>query len=89
MKIIGQTEEGYILQATKTEVARITGKAWESESPRVGVGSEIQVSAMFDRMRKINEMPAEIRACQQTLKASAEILSMPLDLITQQTEATE
>ena len=84
MKIIGKTVSGFILEASKNEVAEIVGtRTWgelESLSHKgrgliPGIGHEIKVAALFRQHGEITSMGAEIAKAQSILMGCHQALN--------------
>lgn len=92
MKIIGSAgRDEFIVSANATELARIAGFYYGSEKgcPPILIGASIEVSAMYDRLRKLSEAAGQMRRVQQTLRAVADLIEpIPPAIIAAQ-EVTE
>lgn len=77
MKIIGQSDNTFILEASKTEVANLVGY-YHSSTAGVGtylhVGAEIRVSAMFMRLHHLEQRKGELERMAKQLRAQADLL---------------
>lgn len=73
MKIIGKAEEGFILQATKTEAYNLVGYYSEYGTPekRLEVGQEIQVNEMFKHLYYLNSHNKRIKEVIDKLNETA------------------
>jgi hypothetical protein len=77
MKIIGESERTFILEANHTEVARLIGFFHQSTdgAPRnLRVGLEIRVSAMYERLYYLEQSKGELERMAKQLRAQADLL---------------
>lgn len=66
MKIIGRTSDGFILQAGKTEVARLIGFRYESDcEKKLQVGADLPVAAMFSQLYGLTQASKCIESLQE------------------------
>lgn len=77
MKIIGKTDDGYILTATKDDIAGIQG--YYRTEKRNDIGDCIDAYGLF---RKYNSVSSAFKQIDQ-LRNAAEILNSAADFITQ------
>lgn len=75
MIVIGKTENGYILEASRGEVAHLIGyySEYDKES-RVNVGDEIQVNKMFNQLYELKDNAPELNKVVKTLRNLADLL---------------
>lgn len=80
MKIIGRTEKGYILDATKEEVANLIGfySAYEKDFRKksIGIGSEINISGMYKQLYGLAVKHDDIEKAKDNLKRCIELLDI-------------
>ena len=80
MKVIGYTETGYMLDATKEEIANLIGfyKTYGEEFRKksIGIGSEINVSGMYKQLYGLAEKYDDIVSAKDNLKQCIELLDM-------------
>lgn len=76
MKIIGLTNTGYLLTATKAEVSNFIGYYWEGDDghPVLGAGHEIQVGKMYGRLRDLARAEEEMDKKAKELRRIADLL---------------
>lgn len=85
MKVIGRTEKGYILDATKEEIANLIGfyseygKGFKEKS--IGIGSEIKVSGMYKQLYELAGSYEKIERAKENLKRCIELLDIVNPLI--------
>jgi hypothetical protein len=76
VKVIGKTESGFIIEASKEEIANLTGyhSSYSNgyKSPLVGV--EIQVSKMFRQLYDLEHNQPELQKVVNTLRGMADLL---------------
>lgn len=66
MKIIGQTKDGFILEAGENEVARLVGYYGQYDCRgKLVVGADIQVNAMFDQLYKIKSLKQTVKKLEE------------------------
>jgi len=66
------TERKYIVEITEDEADRITGVAGKSHiSGRYKPGVTVNITAIYDKVKRINERHAEIVAAAKELQADA------------------
>jgi len=78
MKIIGKSENGFILQAGAGEVANLIGYYWlgEEKCPKLKIGDEIQISKMYQQLDKLARQQGDIKSVIETLKNTIEVLTI-------------
>ena len=85
MKIIGYTEKGYMLDATKEEIANLIGfystYSEEYRKSSIGIGSEINVSGMYKQLYRLAESYEDIERAKDNLKRCIELLDIVNPLI--------
>jgi len=75
MKIIGKTENGYIIEASKDDVANLIGYySHYSKEVNISVGDEIQVSKMYQQLHDLERSQPEMRKVVSTLRGMADLL---------------
>lgn len=91
MKIIGESEHTFIVEASRTEIARLIGFYHQSTegAPRLRVGLEILVSAMYDRLYSLERNKGDLVRMAKQLRAQADLLELTEPFIQQSTEAQE
>ncbi len=66
------TERRYIVEITETEADQITGVAGRPHiSGRYKPGKSVNISVIYDKVKRINEKHAEIKAAAQELQSDA------------------
>ncbi len=80
MKIIGESDKGFIISATKSEIANLTGfyseYNYEKGKDRPKVGDSIEVHAMYKRLYEIARRRGEIKTAQKMLRDAASELEL-------------
>ena len=78
MKVIGRTEKGYILDATKEEIANLIGfySTYNEEYRKasIKIGSEINVSAMFKQLYDLHWKHDDIKKIKEKLRQCINLL---------------
>lgn len=76
MKIIGATENGYIIDADANEVANLIGyySKYTKDFVKPKVGDEIQVDAMFKQLHTLANKKNDLSQTVKTLRNIAELL---------------
>lgn len=76
VKIIGTTEDGYLLEASKGEVAHLVGfsSIYSTGLPRLGVGDEVLVHEMFQRLYDLNKNKKTLENTADKLEQIAALL---------------
>lgn len=75
MKIIGKTDNGFIVEVDKDEAYNIIGFYGKSQTGRVlDIGSEILVSKMYRRLYDIEARKSELASVSSTLRSIAGLL---------------
>ena len=88
MKIIGNTgREGYILEATEDELAKICGKRYmtmfdHKDKPRLGIGCNIEVHDIFTWADGIRTMIREFNSIRAAVGTILNLCEIP-DSITE------
>lgn len=78
MKVIGKTDDGYILVASKDEVANLAGfYSAYSEGVRVEVGREVKVSEMYGLLGRIRNAEGVLKEAAERMKALSSLLELP------------
>ena len=85
MKVIGYTEKGYMLDATKEEIANLIGfystYGEEFRKKSIGIGSEINVSGMYKQLYGLAGKYDDIERAKDNLKRCIELLDIVNPLI--------
>lgn len=88
MKVIGRTKDGFILEASSDEAAKLTGARYYGlEEFRLNIGDEIQVSEMYrqlDELSKMNRDVARIQGLLTNCCKSLEVIPPVLSTIVEQ-----
>ncbi len=76
MKIIGTTQNGYLIDATREEIIRLVGYHYDSKEPppNISVGDEINVAAMFGQLYSLKRCEKDLRATAVKLREAADLL---------------
>jgi hypothetical protein len=75
MKILGKTEDGYILEAHSDEVANLIGYYSKyNENFKVQVGDEIRINEMYHQLYTLQHKQPELQTIVSTLKNLADLL---------------
>ena len=78
MKVIGYTEKGYMLDATKEEIANLIGfystYSEEYRKSSIGIGSEINVSAMFKQLYDLHWRHDDVEKAKEKLRQCIDLL---------------
>ena len=86
MKVIGQSEDGYIITATKDEIANLQGLySHYSIEFKVDVGDELNIEPFYDMARKANS----IRSRRNELESVANHIAAALEIIDFVTKSTD
>lgn len=67
MKIIGEADNGLIAIISSAECKKLAD-IYTNLNSRVKIGTEIDIHAMYDQAKFINEHPDEIKTVQKSLK---------------------
>ena len=85
MKVIGYTGKGYMLDATKEEIANLIGfygtYVEEYKKKSIGIGSEINVSGMYKQLYGLARGYDDIERAKDNLKRCIELLDIVNPLI--------
>jgi hypothetical protein len=77
MKIIGESQDGFILQASKSEVANIVGHYSNySEGFKANVGVEIQIAAMYQNLKELANSKQALEEAGKVLHRLADSLKI-------------
>lgn len=88
MKVIGKSKDGFILQATETEVANLIGYYSErSDGFKVKPGDEINVHDMFQTLYQMDSHAKEIELIQRKLREIADNLEPVVPILREVKEA--
>ncbi len=81
MKVIGTAGEGYILSATRDEVANLIGYFSGYDVKQLQVGDNIRIGSMYHQLRNLQNKRAELENIQKTLRMTADLLTAVQPLI--------
>lgn len=85
MKVIGYTEKGYMLDATNEEIANLIGfygtYVQEYKKKSIRIGSEINVSGMYNQLYGLAMSSEDIIRAKDNLKRCIELLDIVNPLI--------
>lgn len=68
MKIIGETANGFILDATKAEVANLIGFYSGFDISHIKLGAEIAVAKMYHQLYTLSHMRIELESASEALQ---------------------
>ena len=86
MKVIGESENGYIITATKDEIANLQGLySHYSDRFKVNVGDELNIESFYDMAKKANS----IRSRRDELESVTRHIDSALRIIDFVTKATD
>lgn len=86
MKVIGESKNGYIITATKDEIANLQGLySYYSDGFKVNVGDELNINPFYDMAKKANS----IRSRRDELESVANHIDAALRIIDFVTKATD
>lgn len=86
MKIIGESQDGYILQASKSEVANIVGHYSNySEGFKANVGVIIPISSMYANLKELANSRAALEEAGRVLHRLADSLKIVEPIIEETT----
>jgi hypothetical protein len=77
MKIIGTTENGYLIDATKSEIAHLSGYYSQFDDKikdKVKVGADINISKMFNQLYDLSSNQKRLKGTISTLRNLADLL---------------
>ena len=82
MKIIGQTKEGFILDASRQELANLIGFSSGFKIAHLKVGAKIEIHHMYEQLYALSKMDKEVNIASDKLQKYAEELRplMPLTI---------
>lgn len=87
MKIIGESDMGFIISADRDEIANLTGYYsqynYDKEQQLPKVGDEIRVHEMYRRLYVLAQRRGEIKTAQKMLRDAANELELVDPLIGQ------
>ena len=87
MKVIGKSQNGFILDASSQEVARLIGYYSSYEKGATSsVGDEIQVDKMYEQLYKLEHNQPELRKVVDTLRGLADLLEPVCPVLEKQIE---
>lgn len=78
MKIIGQTDGGLLISATKNEIANLLGFYYTGSQscPELVAGLEIRVSDMYGQLSALNSNKKELSQLANKLRSVADLLEL-------------
>ena len=86
MKVIGKSEDGYIITATKDEIANLQGLySHYSDEFKVNVGDELNIKPFYDMAKNANS----IRSRRDELESMARHIDSALRIIDFVTKSTD
>jgi len=75
MKVIGKSQNGFILDASSQEVARLIGYYGSyKDGATPSVGDEIQVNKMYEQLYELKHNEPELKKVVDTLRGLADLL---------------
>lgn len=75
MKIIGESQDTFILEASKDEVANLTGYYSKYDDKfKATVGSKIKISAMYGQLYNLKNNQPELKKVVDKLRTIADLL---------------
>jgi hypothetical protein len=86
MKVIGKTENGYIIEASRDDVANLVGynSQYSTGYKSLSVGDEILVSKMFRQLYDLEHHQPELQKVVNTLRGMADLLGPVCPVIEKQ-----
>ena len=81
MKIIGQSNDDFVIVASKTEVARLVGFYSEHSGCKLYPGLEIPVNPMFDQLYAIKDIRGAIKSIRDAAAHLAKALETKMPII--------
>ena len=80
MKIIGYTENGYMIDANREEIANLIGYydtySDEYKNKQIGIGSEIQVHEMYNQLYQLAYKSEDISRTKEKLAECIKLLDL-------------
>ena len=78
MKIIGETKDGFLLDATKGELANLVGYYYIGSDgcPKFKIGDEIKIKEMFNKLYTWNGNKKELEKISESLRRHADLLDL-------------
>jgi len=90
MKVIGETNDGYIFEASKDEVQNLIGYYSRYQSGVViRVGDHIKVSAMYQQLYNLSLLANQADQAKKTLTAAIELFSIVDPVVRQITNGVD
>lgn len=96
MKIIGEHKNGFILEATRNEVANVFGyyseyshAEMDKDGVQIKVGADIPVSKIFRRLHDLRSLTKEFATIAASFRGFAEYLDKASEVIPPEPELTE
>lgn len=89
MKIIGQTKDGFLLEANAREIANLIGYHNDYYLPHRGgcdklkIGDQVNVAAMFGHLASLQSAGSEIAAVVAKLRTAADLIETLPDPVTE------
>ena len=83
MKIIGETQNGFICELSKTEAANLIGfhSEYSCQKARPHVGWEIQINEMYKQLYQIKAINSHVKAISESAKELAEAVRVKSPVI--------
>lgn len=85
MKVIGKTDHGVLLEASRDELARLVGYfsgfQMDRSGQRIGIGDEIQISKMYDQLYDIGRKTKELAEAAKLLRSAASLVEQAVEPI--------
>lgn len=91
MKIIAETQDTFVLQADKNEIANLIGYYWKGQEkcPQLKPGDEIQVAKMFQHLYNLERSKQDLAKTAQSLRGLADLLEVHQPTIEAATKVAE
>lgn len=67
MKVIGKSEDGYIITVTKDEIANLQGLHY-SDGFRVNIGDELNIKSFYDMAKEANSIRGRINELERVAR---------------------
>lgn len=83
MKIIGKAGDGFILQASGTEVANLCGFYYGGSEgcPKFEVGTDVKIAAMFSQLYKLSGRAKALKKIAADLREHADLLEAKVPVV--------
>lgn len=90
MIIIAKTNDGFVIQATEYEMARLLGYYSASDCrPKLVIGADIQVNAMYEQLYKIRQFGRTIKDIEEKAATLLEAIRIKSPIIAPVISAVE